>query len=446
MSSLDDLVASENEKKKQLASERASKPRLIADPSISARDLMGVLRSFMNQKESNDIHALIRSPGARPLSWKSGPDHEWLPKLCNLVFEVLKVAPNTKLGQKKLGEALKKLLEGGDMINSSGRDDKTFLDACNQTIRIALAQFRTLKQDVTKRDMLLKLQLPLNFDDHNSDEDTEVPCFNLKVSKDESSSSLAIVPYDPPRSKRSDSPSSFVDMEAFTKVLEHEEPPLPAPCTPPSSSTITKEMIGMSSGEERDRKRSTQAGVGMRLSRSPMDVGSSPPPAPKKAKVKVQLTPKKSESDLKAEATSGLACDDHEILAEAMGHVPTVASEVKKRPAMKRPSAAIHDHVAAAAADDDSDKKVMKRPASADTPAKDDKAEIKMERKNIHSRAYNKKKTACLKAGMSHEEALAHAREAGAQAVADAIASGILQDPNEPSATADAESRGVDID
>ena len=74
------------------------------------------------------------------------------------------------------------------------------------------------------------------------------------------------------------------------------------------------------------------------------------------------------------------------------------------------------------------------------------KAEIKMERKNIHSRAYNKKKTACLKTGMSREEALAHAREAGAKAVADAIASGILEDPHEPGASADAESRGVDVD
>ena len=378
-------------KKKQLLSDRASKPRLIADPSISARDLMGVLRNFMNQKESNDIHALIRQPGARPLSWKSGPDPEWLPKLCNLVFEVLKVAPNTKLGQKKLGEALKKLLEGGDMINSSGRDDKTFIDACNQTIRIALAQFRTLKQDVTKRDMTLKrlskdekikfnlvlenIQLPLNFDDQNSDEDTEVHCFNSKVSKDEPTpSTLALVPYEPPRKfLRSDSSSSLVDMDAFTKILAHEEPPLPAPCTPPSSSTLKKEMIGMSSGEGRSRKRSTQAGVGMRLSRSPTFEPSSPPQAPKKAKVKVQIAPQESKSNLKAEATSGLAPDDHEILAEAMDHVPTVASEnVMKRPAMKRPSAAIHDHVAGASVDDDSDKMVIKRPASACLPAKDE--------------------------------------------------------------------------
>ena len=47
---------------------------------------------------------------------------------------------------------------------------------------------------------------------------------------------------------------------------------------------------------------------------------------------------------------------------------------------------------------------------------------------------------------MSREEALAHAREAGAKAVADAIASGILEDPHEPGASADAESRGVDVD
>ena len=57
-------------------SARASKPRPIADPSISARDLMGVLRNCMNQKESTNLHALI---SARPLSWKSGLDPEWLP-------------------------------------------------------------------------------------------------------------------------------------------------------------------------------------------------------------------------------------------------------------------------------------------------------------------------------------------------------------------------------
>ena len=47
---------------------------------------------------------------------------------------------------------------------------------------------------------------------------------------------------------------------------------------------------------------------------------------------------------------------------------------------------------------------------------------------------------------MSHEAALAHAREAGAKAVADAISSGILQDQPEPSGSADAISRGLDVD
>ena len=61
-------------------SARASKPRPIADPSISARDLMGVLRNCMNQKESTNLHALIRPPSAKPLSWKSGLDPEWLPR------------------------------------------------------------------------------------------------------------------------------------------------------------------------------------------------------------------------------------------------------------------------------------------------------------------------------------------------------------------------------
>lgn len=52
--------------------------------------------------------------------------------------------------------------------------------------------------------------------------------------------------------------------------------------------------------------------------------------------------------------------------------------------------------------------------------------EVLMYAKNIHSRAYNKRKNQCKRQGLSHEECLKQAREAGNQAVQDAKDRGIL--------------------
>ena len=114
------------------------------------------------------------------------------------VFDILAIAPNSKVQGKKLELALEKLLECGDLKNQSKRDDKTYVDSVNQLIRIALSQFRTLKTDITKRDMCFKrlsskekkgfnlilerLQLPSDYENHQFDEEQEVSCMETKSS------------------------------------------------------------------------------------------------------------------------------------------------------------------------------------------------------------------------------------------------------------------------
>ena len=53
--------------------------------------------------------------------------------------------------------------------------------------------------------------------------------------------------------------------------------------------------------------------------------------------------------------------------------------------------------------------------------------ELKMDRKNINSRAYKKKQQECQKLGMDHEKCIEEARKAGRAAVKEAIEKGILR-------------------
>ena len=157
MSNLDSLVERDAAASKAFRVERASKPRLIADPSVSVTELIKILRVFVNQKDCKDILSLVVPAGHRTFSWKTAVDPSWLQKMSSLVFDILAIAPNSKVQGKKLEGALKKMMVEGDLKNESKRDDKTYVDSVNQLIRIALSQFRTLKTDITKRDMFQKI-------------------------------------------------------------------------------------------------------------------------------------------------------------------------------------------------------------------------------------------------------------------------------------------------
>ena len=112
--------------------------------------------------------------------------------MSSLVFDMLAVAPNSKVQGKKLAEAIKKMLESGDLKNDTKHDNTKYADTCNLLIRIALSQFRTMKQDITKREQCFKrlaskdkkrfglilerLQLPPEFENQQSDEEAAVNC------------------------------------------------------------------------------------------------------------------------------------------------------------------------------------------------------------------------------------------------------------------------------
>ena len=269
MSNLDSLVERDAAASKAFRVERASKPRLIADPSVSVTELMKVLRVFVDQKDCKDILSLVVPAGHRTFSWKTAVDPSWLQKMSSLVFDILAIAPNSKVQGKKLELALKKLLECGDLKNQSKRDDKTYVDSVNQLIRIALSQFRTLKTDITKRDMCFKrlsskekkgfnlilerLQLPSDYENHQSDEEQEVSCMETKSSTE----SLVLT-----EEKSSVGPDAE---STFAKILE--DPPLPAPCTPPRE--FTKDMAGFKSEDTRRAKKLSMQSVGMRFVDSP---------------------------------------------------------------------------------------------------------------------------------------------------------------------------------
>lgn len=153
---LEKQLAQELSKSKTQAREKSSKPRLVADPAIAVSDLMKCIRNFVLFKDCKDLQSLITPSGYRSISWNTAPDGDWLLRMASLAYDLLQIAPNTKIGGKKLTDAIKKLLETGDVTNGSGRDAGKFTDLCSLLIRICLAQFRVLKRDMTKRSIVFR--------------------------------------------------------------------------------------------------------------------------------------------------------------------------------------------------------------------------------------------------------------------------------------------------
>ena len=100
-SKLDALVQSENEKAKAARMDRLSKPRLVADPSVSAKEIMGAIRIFVNAKETKDLYSLVVPGGFRTMSWQSQVDSDWLLKVAPLCFDILEFAPHQQTTRQK---------------------------------------------------------------------------------------------------------------------------------------------------------------------------------------------------------------------------------------------------------------------------------------------------------------------------------------------------------
>ena len=77
--------------------------RLIADPTITVDDIAKVLGKFLEFKGSKDLWPLISPPpgGPNDFHWHTPVNGDWVAKASGLLYDLLSLAPNTKvLGTK----------------------------------------------------------------------------------------------------------------------------------------------------------------------------------------------------------------------------------------------------------------------------------------------------------------------------------------------------------
>lgn len=232
MAALDHQVQEDSQERRAKRKDVAKRPRLTADPSVGVRDLTDTIRNYVTYKDTKDLASLVLPGGHRVLSWKSSPDADFMLKVSGICYDFIMIHRNTKVSSKKLREAIGKLLQGKEIINSTGKNDRIFIDQMDLCLRIALAMFRSCKQDAGRRDLVMKrlekderkrmglifekIALPQDFEDDVSDVDQEVLC-------------EAVVP------EASGLEASFCQSFSFQSntVEVSEPPPLPAPADSP---------------------------------------------------------------------------------------------------------------------------------------------------------------------------------------------------------------------
>jgi len=186
--------------------------RLSADPMISANDVQRVLVGYLNFKKSSDLWSLVAPPPSGPvqIGWKTPPNAEWLGKTMGLLYDLLLLAPNTKIRSCTISYALKHMLQEKQLsvpcviqdqnLRSTVQED--VLDKIDVAIRVLLGMVRQVKtspevrhrvsrvlgnSDQIKLELLLeKVKLPFQFVDEQ--EDGEV--LNVAMHKSNSEVSL----------------------------------------------------------------------------------------------------------------------------------------------------------------------------------------------------------------------------------------------------------------
>ena len=150
MAALEALVG---DKMKIAADEKSQKQtsrlRLIADPNITATALQSILTSFLNYKGHKNLWLVVAPPPSGPSTygWHASPQGEWMVKASGLIYDLLGIAPNTKIQSTRLMKALKTMHESKDLDleTSTSRTVQDCLDRLDFTIRILMSQVRQLK-------------------------------------------------------------------------------------------------------------------------------------------------------------------------------------------------------------------------------------------------------------------------------------------------------------
>ena len=167
------------EKEEMLAREKAlkqaSRYRLVADKTISVASIHSVLSNYLRHKETNDLWSLVAPPATGPqtFGWHTYPSPEWLCKTASLLFDLVELAPNTKLQSTKLFKCLRSMYENKELHLDikKGFTVNDSIDRLDLTIRVLLNMIRNLKcndlqrlktqRNLTRHDWL-KLDLVLD--------------------------------------------------------------------------------------------------------------------------------------------------------------------------------------------------------------------------------------------------------------------------------------------
>ena len=172
-----DLAIKEKEEmlSREKALKQASRYRLVADKTISVSSIHSVLSNYLRHKETNDLWSLVAPPATGPqtFGWHTYPSPEWLCKTASLLFDLVELAPNTKLQSTKLFKCLRSMYENKELHLDikKGFSVNDSIDRLDLTIRVLLNMIRNLKcndlqrlktqRNLTRHDWL-KLDLVLD--------------------------------------------------------------------------------------------------------------------------------------------------------------------------------------------------------------------------------------------------------------------------------------------
>lgn len=128
---------------------KPKRPRLVADPRISADDLAEVYHMYCAWKSDKDLYGLVCPPpgGPRTLAWTSKPHPSYMSKMSGLLYDLVKIAPNGKIASSRNVAGLRSLLDNHVIINQHSKTSATMIDGVDSMVRIVLAMYREVKRD-----------------------------------------------------------------------------------------------------------------------------------------------------------------------------------------------------------------------------------------------------------------------------------------------------------
>ena len=121
MATLQAAMNAQAEEKKCLAkSSQKHQHRLLADHAVSVQEIQSVYNLHVAFKGNKKLYELVcpGEQGPRLLSWNTRPNGTYMAKMSGLVFDLLELAPNTKLLSSRNLAAILALVGNGTVINN----------------------------------------------------------------------------------------------------------------------------------------------------------------------------------------------------------------------------------------------------------------------------------------------------------------------------------------